>query len=429
MPSQRSTIRPSSSNSIGGDLEPQPVLIGPFSEALTLRGLPLRGALKDEQLEVIEEAGVIVDRGQIIKIGVWGDLREMGLSEYFIDVPMVLTPGLIDAHTHLCYAGSRARDYADRLNGVSYREIATRGGGIKDTMRQTRCASEEELVDLNLVRLTQHLRRGVTTVEIKSGYGLSVSDELKQLRAIRALAERTPQRLVSTCLAAHVPPPEFDAPEEYLQEVLQALLPTVKREGLSDRVDAFIEPSAFSVERARPYLERAQEMGFSLTLHADQFERGGARLAASLGALSADHLEVSTENDLRALSHAGVTAIALPGASLGLGCGFTSARLALDLGCSLAIASDWNPGSAPMGDLLLQASVLGAHERLSAAEVWAAMTSRAAHALRRPNVGALKSGSVADMLAYPTGDYREILYAQGMLRPAHVWCRGTRVID
>ena len=429
MPSQRSTIRSSSPDLTSVDIDPQPVLIGPFRQALTLRGLPLKGPLRDEQLELIEEAGVIVDRGQIIKIGAWDDLREPGLSESFIDAPMVLTPGLIDAHTHLCYAGSRARDYADRLNGVSYQEIGARGGGIKDTMRQTRLASEEELVDLNLERLTQHLKRGITTVEIKSGYGLSISGELKQLRAIRALAERTPQRLVSTCLAAHVPPPEFDTPEEYLQEILQALLPIVKTEGLSNRVDAFIEPSAFSVDRARPYLVGAQEMGFSLTLHADQFERGGALLAASLGALSADHLEASTENDLKALSHAGVTAIALPGASLGLGCGFTPARLALDLGCSLAIASDWNPGSAPMGDLLLQASVLGARERLSAAEVWAAMTTRAAHALRLSNVGTLKSGSVADMLAYPTGDYRDVLYAQGTLRPALIWCRGIRVID
>lgn len=402
-------------------------LIGPFKQALTLRGLPNAGPLKDDQLEVIPDAGVLVQGAIITEVGAWSALRGRADELEYIDSPLTLTPGLVDAHTHLCFAGSRARDYADRLNGVSYQEIAARGGGIKDTMRATRSASEEELKSLNLERLKRHLRAGVTTVEVKSGYGLSVTQELKQLRAIQAMSDATPQRLISTCLGAHVPPPEASTPSHYLDELLTELLPRVRAERLSDRVDAFIEPSAFPVEVARPYLARAQELGFKLTLHADQFERGGAQLASELGALSADHLEASTHADLEALAQAEVTAVALPGASLGLGCGYTPARLALDLGCSLAIASDWNPGSAPMGDLLLQASVLGAAERLSGAEVWAALTFRAANALGLRDVGQLRGGFCADLIAFPTNDYREVLYQQGTLQPARVWCQGEEV--
>lgn len=402
-------------------------LIGPFKQALTLRNLPKRGPIKDEALEVISDAGVIIQGQQLLEVASWSELQGRADLVERVEEPLTLTPGLIDAHTHLCFAGSRARDYADRLNGVSYQEIAARGGGIKDTMRATRQASADELCALNLQRLQRHLRAGVTTVELKSGYGLSVEQELKQLRAIKAMQRRTPQRLISTCLGAHVPPPEAVNAGQYLEELTSELLPVVRSEGLSGRVDAFIEPSAFPVEVARGYLQRAQALGFALTLHADQFERGGALLAAELGALSADHLEASTARDLEALASAGVVAVALPGASLGLGCGYTPARRALDLGCSLAIASDWNPGSAPMGDLLLQASVLGAAERLSAAEVWAALTSRAADALGLERVGQLSVGYTADLIAYPTDDHREILYHQGMMRPRRVWCEGVAV--
>jgi imidazolonepropionase len=291
-------------------------------------------------------------------------------------------------------------------------------------MRHTRAASVEALATQNLRRLDEHLRRGVTTVEVKSGYGLSVDEELKQLRVIREMGRGRAQRVIPTCLAAHVPPPEFDRPETYLEAIEETLLPQLLAEELTRRVDAFIEPSAFPVEIARPYLQRAQELGFELAIHADQFQRGGARLAAELGALSADHLEAAQEDDLLALKAGGVCAVALPGASLGLGIPFTPARRALDLGLSLAIASDWNPGSAPMGHLLLQASVLGAAERLTSAEVWAGVTHRAADALGLTRVGSIDIGQSADLLAFPVADYREILYHQGMIRPELVWARG-----
>ena len=432
------------------DLGHHPTLIGPFVQALTLRGLPRAGSLSDQQLEVINQAGVVISGTSIIDIGPWHDLTtryseiklrrieticdERGLTSSH---GYTLTPGLVDAHTHLCFAGSRARDYADRLNGISYEEITARGGGIRETMSYTRKADITALCHDNGARLDEHLRRGVTTVEIKSGYGLSVIEELKQLRAIKRMTENRSQRLVSTCLAAHVLPPEYDEGsqinprrkgiEAYLGDLRTHLLPQILAEGLTQRIDAFIEPTAFPAELARPYLEYASALGFDLTLHADQFNRGGALLAAELGACSADHLEASTEEDLVALHDAGVSAIALPGASLGLGIPFTPARKALDLGLSLAIASDWNPGSAPMGHLLLQASVLGAAERLCGAEIWAAITHRAAETLGLKHVGELSVGWSADLLAFPVEDYREILYHQGMIDPACVWASGCLV--
>lgn len=404
------------------------LLIGPFSQVLTLRNLPKSGAINDQQLEIISEAGVLIQNGKICAIDSWHKLQKQADHLQELQGPLTLTPGLIDAHTHLCFAGTRARDYSDRLNGMSYQEIAARGGGIKDTMYATRQASEQELCTLNLARLARHLKSGITTVEIKSGYGLSVDQELKMLRVIQNMKKHTPQRLISTCLAAHVPPPEFTDPSAYLEHLSVELLPRIQSENLCQRIDAFIEPNAFPATLALPYLKHAQSLGFELSLHADQFERGGALLAAELGAKSADHLEASHRVDLEALAQAQVSAIALPGASLGLGCGYTPARLALDVGCSLAIASDWNPGSAPMGDLLLQASVLGAAERLSAAEVWAGMTLRAANALGLSHIGSLDLGYHADLLAFPCSDYREILYHQGMLRPSHVWCQGIEVV-
>ncbi|MAD61444.1 MAG: imidazolonepropionase [Myxococcales bacterium] len=420
------------------------VLIGPFSQILSLSNLALTGPLSDHQLEVINEGGVIV-AGQVIeRVDLWSELKvyaqKEGIKIHRVEdvfaqlgkpcpKHLTLTPGLVDAHTHICYAGSRARDYADRLNGVSYETISARGGGICDTMQHTRKASEDELFELNIQRVRQHLARGVTTVEIKSGYGLSVADELKQLRVIKKLSEAGLSKVISSCLAAHVLPPEFKDTsvarhEEYLSIILNELLPIVKKEKLAQRVDAFVEPSAFPVSIARSYLKSAQKMGFDLCVHADQFSRGGAKLAAELGAKSADHLEASTSQDLQALKAGNVTAVALPGASIGLGIPYTPAREALDLGLSLAIASDWNPGSAPMGHLLMQASILGAAEKLSAAEVWAGISSRAAHALSLTNVGQLKSGFIADMIAFPCDDYREILYHQGMLQPSLVWTQG-----
>ncbi|MBB64506.1 MAG: imidazolonepropionase [Waddliaceae bacterium] len=403
------------------------LVIGPFSQILTMDQIPSSGPISDRQLPIVKDSYISVSNGAIQAIGDSSLAQDPSVELCSLGRPMVLLPGFIDVHTHICFAGSRARDYALRLEGVSYQEIAAQGGGILDTVRKTRATPETNLVDGIVHRSREALKWGVCTCEVKSGYGLSVEDELKILRSIAEAKKHSPINLIPTCLAAHMPGPEFVSAESYLEEMLEKLLPLVKKEKLANRVDIFVEEGAFSVEQARPYLLKAKEMGFKLTIHADQFSRGASLLAAEVGALSADHLEQSNEEDFLALKEAGVIPVALPGASLGLGMPFSKARLALDLGLPLVIASDWNPGSAPMGDLLTQAALFGAAEKLSCAETLAAITERAARALGSKHRGVLREGMRADFIAFPCDDYREILYQQGRLRPSRAWIAGKEI--
>ncbi|MFD2247811.1 imidazolonepropionase [Pontibacter ruber] len=406
-------------------------LIGPFSQVVTMAGLPENGPIPDEALQVLENAGVMVLNGAITQVGDYNTLLQVaqdgGYKLQKIEQPMVLLPGLIDAHTHICFAGSRANDYAMRVAGKSYLEIARSGGGILDSVRKTREATAVELVDLLRKRCDRHLREGVTTCEVKSGYGLTVEDELKMLEAISLVNKHHALDLVPTCLAAHMRPPEFTDSQVYLQCILTELLPQVKELELANRVDIFIEDTAFNEEEALEYLLAAKELGFDITVHADQFSTDGSKVAAEVGAVSADHLEASGDEEITLLKEAGVIATVLPGASLGLGMHYAPARRMLDGGLCLAIATDWNPGSAPMGDLLLQAAILGAAEKLTTAETLAAITTRAARALNLSDRGRLAKGMVADMIAFPINNYKEILYFQGKLKPAIVWKHGEQV--
>ena len=399
-------------------------LIGPFKQILPLAGLSLKGAIADDQLQVIPNGGVLVDNGLIVAIGDFDSLRKDHPKAAIEEIKgdHVLLPGFIDCHTHICFAGDRSKDYAMRIAGKSYLDIAQSGGGIWDSVTQTREASESELVKLLIPRIARHLKDGVTTIEVKSGYGLNTEEELKQLRAIRSASKESKATLVPTCLAAHIKPKDFVGPAlAYLVYLLNDLLPKIKQEGLANRVDIFIEDSAFSVPDATHYLNAAKQMGLDITIHADQFTTGGSEVAVKAGALSADHLEASTEKEIKLFAASGTVAVALPGASLGLGMDFSPARKLLDAGASLAIASDWNPGSAPMGDLLMQAAVLSAYEKLTIAETFAGLSYRAAKALNLHDRGTLEQGKLADMQAYPCKDYREILYHQGTLKPAKVW--------
>jgi imidazolonepropionase len=400
------------------------ILIGPFSQIITLKGLPLKGVLQDDQLHIIPNGGVVVDDGIILAVGDYTKLKVQfpDAAIEHIDYPAVLLPGFVDCHTHICFAGSRAQDYALKLQGKTYLDIARQGGGIRRTVGFTRAATEDELIKSLVERANRHFNEGVTTIEVKSGYGLSVGDELKMLRAIKKADQQCSPNLIPTCLAAHTIPMEYDGrSSEYLSIIMQDLLPVVKKENLANRVDIFIEETAFSLEEARDYLTYAKALGFRLTVHADQFTPGGAKLAAEMGALSADHLEASGKEDIALLANSETTAVVLPGASLGLGIPFAPARSLLDAGCCVAIASDWNPGSAPMGDLLLQASVLSVYEKLSFAETIAGLTFRAAYALGLSDRGMLEKGQLAHMICFPTNDYREILYHQGKMKPFAVW--------
>jgi len=405
-------------------------LIGPITQLLTLDKLPLKGALKDEQLEIISQAGILLDSDKILRVGSWTELKkdfpEAELVE--LDDSYVAMPGMIDCHTHICFGGSRAKDFAMRNAGKTYLEIAQAGGGIWDTVTQTRKLSMEEMARITAKNANRHLAEGVTTIEVKSGYGLSVEEELKMLRAIQKADRSTAADLITTCLAAHMKPRDFEGSNKsYLNLISTQLFPILIEEKLCKRVDAFVEKSAFSPEEITPYLLKAKEFGFDVTVHADQFTAAGSAVAVAVSAKSADHLEASTEEEINFLAKSDTIAVALPGASIGLGCAFIPARKILDQGGSLAIASDWNPGSAPMGDLLAQASILATFEKLSTAEVFAGITFRAAAALGLSDRGKLSSGMLADLVLFPTADYREILYQQGKMKPNMVWKKGAKI--
>lgn len=320
-------------------------LIGPITQILTMDHLPLKGALKDEQLEILENAGILIEGEKILEVGNFESLKtkakSLGAELIELKGDYVALPGFVDCHTHICFGGSRARDFAMRNSGKTYLQIAQSGGGIWDTVTQTRKLSLEELAEKTSKNANRHLAQGVTTIEVKSGYGLSVEEELKMLRAIKKANDSTSADLIPTCLAAHMKPRDFSGSNsEYLAEISGQLFPILNNEKLTNRIDAFVEKSAFSPEEISPFFQKAKDSGFDLTVHSDQFYPGGSEIAIRFGARSADHLEASTEKEISLLANSDVIAVALPGASLGLGCAFTPARKILDLGGALAIASD-----------------------------------------------------------------------------------------
>ena len=408
-------------------------LIGPFTQIVTLANLPLRGAISDDKLEIINHGGIICDENNVIED--LGDFSELAskytdLQKDILEGDNVALPGFVDSHTHICFGGNRANDFAMRNAGKSYLEIAEAGGGIWSTVQKTREANEDELLEGLLKRLTYLIYQGVTTVEIKSGYGLNLKDELKMLRVIKKAQERTSVTLVPTCLAAHMKPRDFEgSSEDYLNFILNEILSKVKEEQFAKRVDIFIEKSAFQPEESKYFLEKAKAMGFDLTVHADQFTPGSSRIAVEVGAISADHLEAISEEDIDYLAKSDTVATALPGASLGLGEPFAPARKLLDAGAILAIASDWNPGSAPMGSLVTQASILATYQKLSTAEVLAAITFRSAKALNFTDRGTLEKGKKADFQVYKTDNFQDILYKQGTLKPSAVFIDGVEIFN
>jgi len=414
----KSSSHPSKTPPLGGW---GATLSGPFTQLLTMENLPERGKLSDNQLEIIPDAGILHQDGVILEVGNFEQLRKEnpGANIEFLEGDFVCLPGMIDVHTHICSAGSRANDYAMRLAGKTYLEIAEAGGGIWSTVMKTRESSVEELANLTAERAEKLFQQGITTIEVKSGYGLSVDDELKMLKAVQLANQETNADLIPTCLAAHIKPKDFTGNErEYLQYIIENLLPEVRKQNLANRVDIFVEKGAFSVSDAKYYLLEAKKMGFDVVIHGDQFSANCASLAAEFQAISIDHLEYADDCEIKILAKSDVIPVVLPGASIGLGERFAPARKLLDAGCSLVIASDWNPGSAPMGNLLVEAAILGAYEKLSMAETWAALTCRAAKALKKNDIGVLKKGNKADFIIFPTNDFREILYRQGQIKPA-----------
>lgn len=326
-----------------------------------------------------------------------------------------ITPGLIDCHTHVVHAGNRAEEWALRLEGASYEEIARRGGGILSTMRATRAASEEELVEGALPRLDALLAEGVTTIEIKSGYGLTVEDELKMLRAARALGQARRVRVATTLLGAHAVPPEYAGrAEEYVELVCKEMIPAAR--GLADAVDAFCEGIGFSTAQCARVLSAAEEAGMAVKLHAEQLSAlHGASLAAAHRALSADHLEHADEADVQAMAAAGTIAVLLPGAFYFMR---ETQRPPVALfrrhGVPMAIATDCNPGTSPTTSLLLMLNMAATLFGLTVTEALRGVTVNAARALGLADkVGTIEPGKACDLALWDVGDPAELAYRIG----------------
>ena len=405
------------------------ILLGPFKEIVTGDKWPDRGPVSMESVHLIRNGGILVEDKWIFAVGDYDDLRKQfpGVRRDHQEKDLILFAGFIDSHTHCCWAGSRSADFSRRLEGKHYQEIAAEGGGIWSTVRATREASFDSLLETTLQRLGLLLARGITTVEIKSGYGLNVPSEIKILRVIEEAKKRTILDVVPTCLAAHIKPKDFSGSNiNYLDMLLKELLPVLKKEMLTERIDIFIDREVFTPEESTAFLKESKQIGFAICVHADQFSPGGSKVGCDVDALSVDHLECSRDRDLEMIARSDTIGVVLPGASLGLGMSFAPARKLLDLGGKMAIASDWNPGSAPMGNLLTQASILATYEKLNVAEVIASVTFRAAKVLNLHDRGRLTPGQLADMQAYEIEDYRDLIYYQGEVKPTFVWKNGKK---
>jgi imidazolonepropionase len=343
-----------------------------------------------------------------------------------------LTPGLIDCHTHLVFAGTRATEYADRLRGRSYEEIARTGGGILSSMRAVRAASEQQLLDESLPRLQALLAEGVTTVEIKSGYGLTLADEAKMLRVARSLSRALPVTVSTTLLAAHALPPEYAGRADvYIDDIAAKWLPQLHAEGLLDAVDIFCENIGFSIEQAGRLFDAAGRLGVPVKMHAEQLSNlGGSLLAARRGALSCDHLEYATAREAAALAGAGTVAVLLPVAFFCLAETQKPPLAALRAaGAAMAVATDCNPGSAPGCSLLLAMSMATRLFGLTCEEALAGVTRHAARALAmQDDRGTLAPGKAADFVVWGIRDPEELGYWSGF-NPCRVIVKGGRLVS
>ncbi len=322
-------------------------------------------------------------------------------------------PGLVDCHTHLAFGGWRAEEFEQRILGATYLEIAEAGGGIAATVRQTRQASEGALEARAREWLASMRELGVTTVECKSGYGLDRDTELRLLRVYRALAQTQPSRLVATYLGAHVVPPEYrDHRSDYVRMVIEEMLPVIARERLAECCDVFVERSAFTVDEARAILRAGADLGLRPKLHADQLsDGGGAELAAELGAVSADHLEHISDAGIEAMARAGVVAVSLPLATMYLNQPPMPARRLIDAGVAVAVATDFNPGSAPSFHLPFAMTLACTLQRMTPPEALKGATIHAARAVgREKELGSLEAGKRADFAVFDVPDVTHWLY-------------------
>jgi imidazolonepropionase len=373
-------------------------------------------------LTIVPDASLIAEGDRITWLGPSAELPAIPADAEVLDASgKVVFPGFVDSHTHLIFAGTREDEFEQRLQGATYQQIAAQGGGISATVRRVRQCSLEQLKELARPRLRRLLAGGVTTAEVKSGYGLTLADELKSLEAIADLNAEGPVELIPTFLGAHAVPPEFTHDRAgYLRLVMDEMLPEIARCRLADFCDVFCETGVFGLDESERLLQRARARGFHLKLHADELTPlGGAELAARLEATSADHLLCITSAGIEALAGCGTIATLLPGTAFFLGLPYAPARRLLDRGLAVALASDCNPGTCMTENLPLVGAIACAQMKMLPAEAVTAITLNAAAAIGRSDrLGSLEAGKQADLVICDITDYRQLFYHFGV---DHVW--------
>lgn len=398
------------------------------AQLVTLAG-PARPRVRDElkELSIIANGGMLIRNGQIEAVGSTHNMERQTTSEYeLVDASgCIVLPGFVDAHTHPVFAGTRVEEYELRASGATYEQIADAGGGIRSTVRKTRAATQNELLEQSRTYSEWFLRCGTTTIEAKSGYGLSLEHELKMLNVIRRL------HYVPTFLGAHEIPDEYRSnPNGYVDLIANEMLPTVARQGLAEYCDIFCEPKVFDLAMSRRILIRARDLGLKLRMHADQLSRSGAaELAAELGTVTADHLEQVDSRGIQALVSARIQPVLLPASVYNLGVQrFAPARQMIDAGLAVVLATDFNPGSSPTPSMPFVLSLASTHMRMTPAEAITASTINAAHSLARGNqIGSLEPGKRADFVIHNCRDYREIPYFVGIESAQSVFVAGKLV--
>ena len=380
--------------------------------------------------EKYNDAAIAIEDSKIAEITEDGKEPEGPFDEVIDAGGSLVTPGLVDGHTHLVFGGYRQHEIAMKLAGADYLDILRAGGGILDTVRKTREATEEDLYEKSRAFLDEMLSFGVTTCEAKSGYGLDVDSELKMLQVIRQLDDKHKMDVASTFMGAHAVPPEYEGRgDEYIEMLCEELMPQVRDQGLAEFADIFCEDSVFNAAQSRRYLEKARDLGFSLKIHADEIEAiGGSQLAGELGAVSAEHLIAIEEDGMDAMAEGGTTAMLLPATSFYLDKTYAPARTMVEKGIPVAIASDFNPGSCPSLNLQFAINLGSLKYRLTPEEVLTAVTINPACAIGRGDiVGTIEVGKQADLVIWDAPDFEMICYRFGSNLARHVIKKGVPV--